>query len=129
MRFVVVNHLRIAIIFIVVGFISGCSGSAPSDAEVSKAVIDALEAQFMEITEIERKNGYADGDNRYIVDVSYLVTFKQSLQALMEDGSKADRLAGGFLMFVVGDFKAGDSYEMERELTFVDTEKGWQVRD
>ena len=122
------GFLRVCFAGLGILVLAGCS-AGPSDSEVNDAVVQELQTPFMEITDIERVNGYEDGDKRYVVDASYVITFTESLSSLMETADEAERIMIGLFAFTIGEFEAGDRYEMQREFSFAETEQGWQIRD
>lgn len=104
--------------------LTGCS-SGPSDAEV-KAALQAENGQgFIEISDIERINGYENGDNRYVVEVRYTTTFLKSFEEVSSTATGLEKFAlGAFTMFV-GEWDKGDSFEEQQSLAFIDSENGW----
>ena len=101
------------------------------EAELDNAHLAGLLA----VTDVEKRNGYDDGDGRYTLEVDYQLKAKEDLSGYtdqikgQEDLSGMDRfaliMALSALRVEYGNFDKGDTFDEKRVLTFRDTEQGW----
>ncbi|KAA1176086.1 hypothetical protein FWJ25_02845 [Marinobacter salinexigens] len=105
--------------------LAGCSDS-PSNSDIESALNAMNSESFTEVSDFEKVNGYAEGENRYVVDVNYELTFTKGLDELMAESSGLEKMALGMLKMTMGDFEEGDTMEDSTSITFVDSENGWR---
>jgi len=117
---------RIAAVVAFAISLTGCS-SGPSDSDIEAALTSDNGQSFVEISNIERLNGYADGEHKYVVEVSYTTTFLSSYEEVAAGASGFERMALGMFTLLVGEWDKGDSFEEQQRLVFVDSENGWIV--
>ena len=116
--------LRAAAMLLFAAILAGCS-SGPSDSVVED-ILTSQSDSFVSISDVERINGYEEG-NKYVVDVRYIMTFKQGFQELVNQSSGFDRMGLQMMGMMAGEWEKGDSIEKEESLTFVDSENGWKL--
>ena len=121
--------------------LAGCSSaSAPTDREIDDLVRAGLAwPEVYDILDVRKTNGFRKQDNIYIADVEYGLQFKKSLFAAqkllareMERHHPLAGLLGGMfsgpaLLIEFGQFDAGDRVTRAAKITFIKTEKGWQI--
>ena len=122
--------------------LSACSRSPDAgdaqkalEAEMRNAHLDGL----LEVTDVEKHNGYEDGDGRYTVEVSYSLEAQEDLEGYTNQVKGNEELSGldRFAMIMAlsalrvehGNFKKGDTFQRQRVIHFRDTEKGWMPLD
>ena len=146
--------VRIFGAFCLVAALTACART-PSEGEIRRLVlaeaIDQDLAQFVEISEFRKTNGYEPGSNSYVADIQYKVTFRKRFAEMAADlekeaaaansaagRSNAERAVAGAanavagigllaLAFQYGEFQAGDSFERSDRVSFIKTENGWQL--
>ncbi|KZY35253.1 hypothetical protein A3754_08585 [Alcanivorax sp. HI0083] len=133
-----VRCVHIVTALLALTLLSACSRSPDAsdaqkalEAEMRNAHLDGL----LEITDVEKQNGYEDGDGRYTVEVSYNLEAQEDLSTYTnqvkgnEDLSGLDRFAMIMALSALrvehGNFKKGDTFQRQRVIQFRDTEKGW----
>jgi len=92
-------------------------------------------AGLLAVTDVEKRNGYDDGDGRYTLEVDYQLKAKEDLSGYtdqikgQEDLSGMDRFAMIMTLSALrmehGNFKKGDTFQRQRVITFRDSENGW----
>mgnify|MGYP001293811196 CR=1 FL=1 len=100
-----------------------------------KVRVLAAEAGLLAVTDVEKRNGYDDGDGRYTLEVDYQLKAKEDLSGYtdqikgQEDLSGMDRFAMIMTLSALrmehGNFKKGDTFQRQRVITFRDSENGW----
>ena len=119
--------------------LAACS-RAPGADDAEKALQAELKSSHLQdllaIEDVEKKNGYADGEHRYALEIDYTLRAKQNLSDYMdqikgdENLSALDRFATIMALSALriehGNFKKGDTFHRQRTLTFRETENGWQ---
>ena len=101
------------------------------EAELDNAHLSGLLA----VTDVEKRNGYDDGDGRYTLEVDYQLKARDDLGGYTdkikgnEDLSGMDRFAMIMTLSALrmehGNFKKGDTFQRQRVITFRDSENGW----
>ena len=110
---------------LVAAFLVGCS-SGPDNADIENALNAMNNESFTKVSDFEKVNGYEEGDNKYVVDVNYEITFTESLDDLVANASGMQKMAYGMVKMAVGDFKKGDTVTDSTSITFVESENGWR---
>lgn len=119
----------------------------PGDQTVQNEVTRHLLAdggdKLFDVISVKRLNGFAQGDNEYVVDVEYTLKFKVGTRDLSwigeqtGEGGKDPRgplemlgkaLGSMALAMQHGSFEAGDTRSREESFVFRKTEQGWQIR-
>lgn len=133
-----VRCLHIVTALLALTLLSACSRSPDAgdarkalEAEMRNAHLDAL----LEVTDVEKRNGYEDGDGRYTVEVSYTLEAREDLDTYTNQIKGSEELSGldRFAMIMAlsalrvehGNFKKGDTFQRQQVIHFRDTEKGW----
>lgn len=132
------HYLRFITVLLAVALLSAC-GRAPGagdaqkalEAEMRNAHLDGLLA----ITNVEKLNGYEDGEGVYTIEVSYSLEAEEDLSTYTSQVKGNEELSGldRFAMIMAlsalrvehGNFKKGDTFQRQRVIQFRDTEKGW----
>lgn len=132
------RYLRFITMLLAVALLSACSQSPGTgdaqkalEAEMRNAHLDGLLA----ITNVEKLNGYEDGEGIYTVEVSYSLEAEEDLGTYTNQVKGSEELSGldRFAMIMAlsalrvehGNFKKGDTFQRQRVIRFRDTEKGW----
>jgi len=132
------RYLRFITVLLAVALLSACSQSPGTgdaqkalEAEMRNAHLDGLLA----ITNVEKLNGYEDGEGIYTVEVSYSLEAEEDLGTYTNQVKGSEELSGldRFAMIMAlsalrvehGNFKKGDTFQRQRVIRFRDTEKGW----
>ncbi|MEQ3683338.1 hypothetical protein [Alcanivorax sp.] len=132
------RYLRFITMLLAVALLSACSQSPGTgdaqkalEAEMRNAHLDGLLA----ITNVEKLNGYEDGEGIYTVEVSYSLEAEEDLGTYTNQVKGSEELSGldRFAMIMAlsalrvehGNFKKGDTFQRQRVIQFRDTEKGW----
>jgi hypothetical protein len=132
------HYLRFITVLLAVALLSACSrapgaGDAQKalEAEMRNAHLDGLLA----ITNVEKLNGYEDGEGVYTIEVSYSLEAEEDLSTYTSQVKGNEVLSGldRFAMIMAlsalrvehGNFKKGDTFQRQRVIQFRDTEKGW----
>ena len=127
--------------FVLIGLLLSACAGRPGDAVVRKELEarlhkEGLDALFR-LENLQRLNGYALDDNRYVVQVKYDLVFTRDYADLAQEAKQTanDAPLAGFmgamtllaLQMQYGNFKAGERITREADLTFVRSEKGWRL--
>jgi hypothetical protein len=132
------HYLRFITVLLAVALLSACSrapgaGDAQKalEAEMRNAHLDGLLA----ITNVEKLNGYEDGEGVYTIEVSYSLEAEEDMSTYTSQVKGNEELSGldRFAMIMAlsalrvehGNFKKGDTFQRQRVIQFRDTEKGW----
>ncbi|GKT11563.1 MAG: hypothetical protein ISEC1_P0527 [Thiomicrorhabdus sp.] len=123
--------------------LSGCLGiTQPTESTITEAVHTHFNKQFADLFSVKtivKKNGYKDGDGRYIAEITIIARAQRSLEEfaffLMEDKNispfeKIERgMSVGLLKITLPDFKAGEQIEFERHYLFIKSDNGWLLKN
>lgn len=118
--------------------LAACSRT-PDAGDARKALQAELDnghlSGLLAVTDVEKRNGYEDGDGRYTVEVDYQLEAKEDLSGYTDQIKGEEALSGmdRFAMIMTlsalrmehGNFKKGDTFQRQRVITFRETEKGW----
>ena len=148
------NPLKLGGIFVVVAFcvwfaIIALGNSKPSDELLFDTITSDGGNGLVYDTKILSRDGFEEGDNKYVVEVEYEITWKmnqeQAMEVMMELAYKEMKAQGlpeyqikMALMFggltvglspLLGEkpFKVGDRKKITDEYTFVKAESGWRL--
>lgn len=125
--------LKHALMALVLATLTACS-AAPSDAVMAKQIQSTMNremgTQFVRVDHLKKTNGRKGGDNTYIANLEYDITFTKGMDAVasaMMGGGKGvmGSAAAAGLKMAMGDFKAGDTKHVKGTYTFAKSEKGW----
>jgi len=131
-------YLRAFAALFLATLLAACSRT-PDAGEARKALEAELEnahlSGLLAVTDVEKRNGYDDGDGRYTLEVDYQLKAKDDLSGYTdkikgnEDLSGMDRFAMIMTLSALrmehGNFKKGDTFQRQRVITFRDSENGW----
>lgn len=119
--------------------LSGCwFNQGPDDSAVRQIVQDQLDpsATVLMVSRIASLNAVEQAQGRWLVDVSAVVSFKQSAQAMaktLEGGNPVAGFMGKLgqigLMLQFGNFKAGETAPYQTRLVLLNGSAGWMLAD
>lgn len=119
--------------------LSGCwFNQGPDDSAVRQIVQDQLDpsATVLVVSRIASLNAVEQAQGRWLVDVSAVVSFKQSAQAMattLEGGNPVAGFMGTLgqigLMLQFGNFKAGETAPYQTRLVLLRGSAGWMLAD
>jgi len=103
---------------------AGCSGQ-PGNADLREALTGA-EGSLLELTAVEKVNGYEQADNQYVVKAEAEFEFIDSYDNLLANATGFEKMEMQMVGAFYGKFDKGDSYSNSYTVTFVDSENGWK---
>jgi hypothetical protein len=131
-------------LFTVLGVVTAllaCSDT-PSNSKLQQVMQQQYDQQYqglIEVEQLKKLNGWADGDSVYSAEVSYTISFNKSFKTYMDEqtakpGNPLEKMAkgmsAGLLKLQYGDFNAGDEYQVQQQrITLKMTENGWVLAD
>ncbi|HEB60165.1 MAG TPA: hypothetical protein ENJ01_13155 [Gammaproteobacteria bacterium] len=135
------RYLRLA--FLVLPLLLVACSNVPGEAEVAELVRNRLLGEgdnaYLSVENFEKLNGYEKDANHYVVQVRYQLVFHKSLDEISAEleaqsgDSILDQMSAGLGLMALriryGDFKAGDRFPVEEDVTLIRTEKGWRILD
>ena len=138
---------KLLLITSVFSLLSGCIEDKPSDEEVRRLLIgDGWAEEYLILSNFERTNGYKQGDNIYVVEVSYDLEFlvdqkvfqeiytKKLITELRKEGMPeylvrltvmGEVLSMAFSPLLGEQAKAGDVVSYHESYKFIKSENGW----
>ena len=122
--------------------LTGCLGiTQPTEENVTELTLAYFDQQFADLftaEKIVKKNGYKDGDGRYIAEIVITANAQRSLEEyatfLMESQNispleKIQRgMKIGLLKITLPPFKSGDPIQFERNYLFIKSDNGWLLK-
>lgn len=128
-------HLLTAVILTL--SVAACSDK-PTEAKLENILQQQVDERYnglISVDDVKKLNGWQDNDKHYAAEVSYTITFKQSFKDYIDaqttkPGNPLEKMANGMsagmLKLQYGDFKAGDHYQVAKEIiTLRKSENGW----
>jgi len=122
--------------------LSGCLGiTQPTENDITELSKTHFDKQFKDLFTthtVVKKNGYKDGDGRYIAEVAITAKAQRSLEEyanfLMntQSISPLERIkrgmSVGLLKITLPNFEAGEQIEFARHYLFIKTDNGWLLK-
>ena len=135
------SMLKSLIVLLLAASLVACSDT-PGERKLQQLLQQQFEQQYqglIEVEQLKKLNGWADGDSRYSAEVIYTITFAKSFKMYMDEqtarpGNPLEKMANGMsaglLKLQYGNFNAGDQYQVkQQQLNLRMTENGWALAD
>ena len=133
--------LKLLTVLLVATVLLACSDT-PSNSKLQQVMQQQYDQQYqglISVEQLQKLNGWADGESAYSAEVSYTISFKKSFKSYMDEqtakpGNPLEKMAkgmsAGLLKLQYGDFNAGDEYQVKQQrITLRMTENGWALAD
>jgi len=118
--------MKVATLIVLSITMAGCSDK-PGNSLVEESVIEIFSNDHIAITDVDRVNGYIDGDGDYAVDVKYTAMYKDGYQNVIDRAGAFERMALEIQASMKGKWKKVDTYIEEETIYFIESENGWKL--